>query len=155
MQGDFLFSRSDISTTKIKGDSYVTFHPNTIVYAVPAGSEAAKEIKAAKMGVVWHTTYTGSSFETMKASYGVNVKGFKKSKNVWSQDAMLRDLTKATMSKKDTKEVNDILSEAGKIFNQISGSTLRQLESNPQLAGMIETYNNSCLLYTSDAADEP
>ena len=143
VQGDFLFSRSDISTTKIKGDSYVTFHPNTIVYAVPAGSEAAKEIKAAKMGVVWHTTYTGSSFETMKASYGVNVKGFKKSKNVWSQDAMLRDLTKATMSKKDTKEVNDILSEAGKIFNQISGSTLRQLESNPQLAGMIETYNNS------------
>ena len=143
VQGDFLFSRSDISTTKIKGDSYVTFHPNTIVYAVPAGSEAAKEIKAAKMGVVWHTTYTGSSFESMKASYGVNVKGFKKSKNVWSQDAILRDLTKATMSKKDTKEVNDILSEAGKIFNQISGSTLRQLESNPQLAGMIETYNNS------------
>ena len=143
VQGDFLFSRSDISTTKIKGDSYVTFHPNTIVYAVPTGSEAAKEIKAAKMGVVWHTTYTGSSFESMKASYGVNVKGFKKSKNVWSQDAILRDLTKATMSKKDTKEVNDILSEAGKIFNQISGSTLRQLESNPQLAGMIETYNNS------------
>ena len=143
VQGDFLFSRSDISTTKIKGDSYVTFHPNTIVYAVPTGSEAAKEIKAAKMGVVWHTTYTGSSFESMKASYGVNVKGFKKSKNVWSQDAILRDLTKATMSKKDTKEVNDILSQAGKIFNQISGSTLRQLESNPQLAGMIETYNNS------------
>jgi hypothetical protein len=143
VQGDFLFSRSDISTTKIKGESYVTFHPNTIVYAVPAGTEAAKEVKAAKMGIVWHTTYTGSSFESMKASYGVNVKGFKKSKNVWSQDAMLRDLTKATMSKKDTKEVNDILSQAGKLFNQISGSTLRQLERNQDLARLIETFNNT------------
>lgn len=143
VQGDFLFSRSDISTTKIKGESYVTFHPNTIVYAVPAGTEAAKEVKAAKMGIVWHTTYTGSSFESMKASYGVNVKGFKKSKNVWSQDAMLRDLTKATMSKKETKEVNDILSQAGKIFNQISGSTLRQLERNQDLARLIETFSNT------------
>ena len=35
---------------------YVTFHPNTIVYAVPVG--AAKEIKAAKIGVVWHTYYS-------------------------------------------------------------------------------------------------
>jgi hypothetical protein len=67
----------------------------------------------------------------------------KKSKAVWSQDAMLRDLTKFTMSKKDTEVVNQYLSQAGKLFNQISGSTLRQLESNQQLAQHIETYNNT------------
>lgn len=34
VQGDFLYSKSDIKTKKIDGKAYVTFHPNTIVYAV-------------------------------------------------------------------------------------------------------------------------
>jgi hypothetical protein len=79
----------------------------------------------------------------MKASYGVDISKLKKSKNVWSQDAMLRDMTNLTMSKKDTEEVNEYLSQAGKLFNQISGTTLRQLENNPNLARTIETFNNS------------
>jgi len=143
VQGDFLFGPGDLSTTKIKGESYLTFHPNTIVYAVPANSPEAKIIRSAKIGIVWHTTYTGNTFESMRASYGVDVSRFKKSRNVWSQDAMLRDLTKATMSKNETEEVNEYLSEAGKLFNQIAGSTLRELESNGQLAQLIETYNNT------------
>ena len=143
IQGDFLFSSGDVKTQKIKGKSYVTFHPNTIVYAIPAGTGMAKEIKASKIGIVWHTTYTGKTFETMKASYGVDVSKLKSSKNVWSQDAMLRDMTRYTMSKSDTEEVNEYLSTAGKIFNQIAGSTLRELETNQKLAGVIETYNNT------------
>tara|TARA_B100000900_G_scaffold125195_1_gene105672 strand:- start:2546 stop:3772 length:1227 start_codon:yes stop_codon:yes gene_type:complete len=143
IQGDFLYSSSDIKTKKIKGKSYVTFHPNTIVYAIPAGTEAAKRILQSKIGIVWHTTYTGKSFETMKASYGVNVSSLKTSKNVWSQDAMLRDMTRFTMSKKDTEEVNGYLSQAGKLFNQISSTTLKTLESNQALAQTIETFNNS------------
>ena len=143
IQGDFLFSKKDLKVKNIKGKKYLIFHPNTIVYAIPADSQEAKEIRSAKIGVVWHTTYTGSSFENMKASYGVNVFRFKRSKNVWSQDAMLRDLTYATMSKKDTEEVNGYLSEAGKLFNQISGNTLRTLEANQVLAQHIETFNNT------------
>lgn len=143
VQGDFLFGPGDISNQKIDGESYVTFHPNTIVYALPAGSAGAREVKRAKIGIVWHTTYKGRSFETMKASYGVNVSSFNNSSKVWSQDAMLRDLTNATMSKKDTEEVTRLLSEAGKIFNKISGSTLRQLEGNQSLAQEIEQFNNT------------
>jgi hypothetical protein len=143
VQGDFLFTRDDIQTKKIKGTSYVTFHPNTIVYAIPANTEMAKEIKKAKLGIVWHTTYTGNSFESMRASYGVDITKFKKTKDIWSQDAMLRDMTNYTMSKKDTEEVNEYLKQAGKLFNQISGTTLRQLESNQQLAKLIEQFNNT------------
>ena len=36
IQGDFLFGPGDVKTKKIKGKSYVTFHPNTIVYALPS-----------------------------------------------------------------------------------------------------------------------
>jgi len=143
IQGDFLFSKSDLSSQTIDGKKYVTFHPNTIIYAVPEGTPSAKEIRSAEIGIVWHTTYTGSSFETMKASYGVDVTKFKKSKSVWSQDAMLRDMTKVTMSKKDTEEVNERLSEIGKLFNQISSSTLKEIETNAELSQTIETYNNS------------
>jgi len=143
VQGDFLFDSSEVKTKKLKGKPYVTFHPNTIVYAVPAGTEAAKKVKAAKIGIVWHTTYTGKTFETMKASYGVDTTKFKNTKNVWSQDAMLRDMTQFTMTKKDTEEVNAHLSNAGRIFNKISSTTLRTLESNQNLAQLIETFNNT------------
>jgi len=143
VQGDFLFDSSDVKTKKIKGKPYVTFHPNTIVYAIPAGTEAAKKVKAAKIGIVWHTTYTGKTFETMKASYGVDTTKFKNTKSVWSQDAMLRDMTQFTMTKKDTEEVNAHLSNAGRIFNKISSTTLRTLESNQNLAQLIETFNNT------------
>lgn len=143
VQGDFLFDQSDLKKKTIDGEKFITFHPNTIVYAIPADSPEAKEVTSAKIGIVWHTTYTGSSFETMKASYGVDVSRFKKSKNVWSQDAMLRDLTIATLSKKETEEVNKMLSQIGKLFNQISGSTLRELEKHPTLPQQIEQFNNT------------
>jgi len=143
IQGDFLFSKEDVKREKIKNQQYVTFHPNTIVYAVPAGTTMAKEITTSKIGIVWHTQYKGTSFETMKASYNFDASTLKKSKHVWSQDAILKDMTHLTMSKKDTEEVNSHLSTAGKIFNQISGSTLRELEGNQELAKIIETYNNT------------
>jgi hypothetical protein len=143
IQGDFLFGPGDIKTEKIKGEQYVTFHPNTIIYAIPAGTAMANQVKAAEIGIVWHTTYTGKTFESMKASYGVDISKFRKSRKVWSQDAMLRDMTNLTMNKKDTDEVNAYLSQAGVLFNQISGTTLRQLEGNQELAKTIETYNNT------------
>jgi hypothetical protein len=143
IQGDFLFGPGDVKTKKIKSESYVTFHPNTIVYALPSKSAGAEAVKSAKIGIVWHTTYKGNTFESMKASYGVDVSKLKSVKSVWSQDAMLRDLTNVTMSKKDTEIVSDYLSQAGFIFNKIAGSTLRQLESNTELARLVEQFNNS------------
>ena len=143
IQGDFLYGPGDVKTKKIKGEKYVTFHPNTIVYAIPAGSAMAKQVQKAKIGIVWHTTYKGKTFESMKASYGVDTSKFKQNSSVWSQDAMLRDMTKATMSKKETEEVNELLTKAGKLFNSISGNTLRELEKNGDLAQKIETFNNT------------
>jgi hypothetical protein len=141
IQGDFLFSKEDLVTDTIDGQKYTTFHPNTIIYAIPY--DDAQAVRNAKIGIVWHTTYKGDDFESMKASYGVDVSKFKPSKNVWSQDAMLTNVGGATMNKKETDEVTKNLSNAGKIFNQIAGSTLRELERNQDLATLIEQYNNT------------
>lgn len=140
IQGDFLFGPGDLKTEKIDDVSYVTFHPNTIVYAVPANQ--ARDIMTAKIGIVWHTSYEGDSFESMRASYGVDVSALNKSKNVWSQDAMLNDVQSATLSASETEEINEYLTQIGKLFNEISGSTLRTLESNGELARLIEQFNN-------------
>ena len=141
IQGDFLFGPGDLKNEKIDGTSYVTFHPNTIVYAIPANQ--ASEIKAAKIGIVWHTTYNGDSFESMRASYGVNVGALKNTSKVWSQDAMMGDAMGATMSEADTKRVTEYISTAGAIFRKISSSTLKTLEGEPQLAQLIEQFNNT------------
>ena len=143
IQGDFLFGPGDLKTQKIKGQTYVTFHPNTIVYAIPAGTEMARDIRSKKIGIVWHTSYSGRSLKDLKAGYGVNVKALKPSRNVWSQDAMLRDLTNYTLDKKTTNEVNTHLRNAGFLFNKIAATTLRQLENNKDLASLIETHGNT------------
>lgn len=144
VQGDLMFTRTDLKTETIDGESYLTFQPNTLVYAVPVKSKSAAELKRAKVGIVFHTRYTGDSFETMRASYNVSVKEFKKTPSVWVQDAQLRDVSgTVTMTASDTKEVTTALSIAGKIFQQIAGSTLREISNNSQLAGTIETYNNT------------
>lgn len=144
VQGDVMFTQDDLKTANIDGQKYITFHPNTIVYAVPADSDGAKAIKKAKIGVVFHTSYSGGSFENMKASYGVDISKFKKVSSVWAETATIPDLSgTVTLTKKDTDEVTTALSEAGKIFRKISSTTLKQIESNPTLAQTIETFNNT------------
>jgi len=143
VQGDIMFTSNDLKTETIDGEKYITFHPNTIMYALPVDSDEAKKIKKARIGVVFHTSYEGATFETMRASYGVDVDKFKKVPSVWAETATIRDLSgTATLTKKDTDEVTKALSEAGKIFRKIAGSTLREIEQNPDFASMIETHNN-------------
>ena len=145
IQGDIMFTKGDLSSESIDGEKYVTFQPNTIVYAVPASSDLAKTLLKSNIGVVWHTTYKGKDFHSMTASYGVNMKSLKKKSTVWSIDADLpKDLSgTATLTQADTEEVTQQLSRAGKIFNKIKSTTLNELENNSALAIKIETFNNT------------
>jgi hypothetical protein len=144
IQGDFMFDSSDLKKEKINGVSHIVFHPNTIAYAIPDDSSLAKEIRSAKIGIVWHTTYSGATFETMKAEFGREiVPKLKKSKNVWMQDATLPDLSgTVTLTKKETDVINKKLSDAGKLFKKIAASTLKEIESNKELNMIINVYNN-------------
>lgn len=144
IQGDIMFTKGDLNAESIDGEKYITFQPNTIVYAVPAKSDLAKQITKANLGVVWHTTYKGKDFASMKASFGVNLKGLKKKASVWYQDADYKDVSgTATLTKVDTDEVNEALSKAGRIFQKIKSTTLTELENNADLAVKIETFNNT------------
>jgi hypothetical protein len=144
IQGDFMYDQSDLKSETIDGQKMTVFHPNTIAYAIPKGTTLEKEISSAKIGIVWHTIYSGATFETMKAEFGREiVPKLKKSKTVWMQDATLPDLSgTATLTSKETDELNSNLSNAGKIFKQIASTTLKELESNKELNMIINVYNN-------------
>ena len=145
IQGDFMFDSSDLKKEKINGVGHITFHPNTILYAVPLDTPLAKEIQKAKIGIIWHTSYSGSSFETMRAEFGKDIVGkIKKTSRVWQDDATLKDLSgTATLTREDSIELSKKLSDAGKIFQKISSSTLKEIEDNKELNLVINIYNNS------------
>jgi hypothetical protein len=144
IQGDIMFTKGDLNKESIDGESYITFQPNTIVYAVPTKSDLAKQIVKANLGVVWHTTYKGKDFASMKATYGVKISSLKKKASVWYQDADYKDMSgTASLTKVDTDEVTEQLSKAGKIFQKIKSTTLTELENNLDLAVKIETFNNT------------
>jgi len=145
IQGDFMFEASDLKAEKINGVRHITFHPNTIVYAIPFGTPLAKTIAKAKIGIVWHTIYTGTKFENMKASFGKSIAtGLRKNKNVWMVDATYPDISgKAVMSAAETAEVTSKLSQAGVVFRKVEAPVLKELENNKELNLVVNIYNNT------------
>ena len=149
IQGDLMFT-DDLSKETIEGVSYYTFQPNTIVYAVPVDSDLGRVMNKANIGVVWHTTYTGSSLPEMKASFGVDISKLSKPTSVWMDDATYKDVSgRATFTQKETDAVTKILSNTGKTFQRINAPMLRQfLKLQDSLTGVLvgaslKTYNNS------------
>ena len=145
VQGDLLFTKSDLKTIRFDGQQYISFHPNTIVYAVPKNSPLGRQIAKAEIGVVWHTTYSGDSFESMRATFAKPIaSGLKSSSKVFSTDAVYRDVSgKVTMTDVETKKVTAILSDAGKIFNQIDRATLNGISDNEELLQRTKTFMNT------------
>ena len=75
VQGDLLFTDDKYEAT-IGGDTCIAFQPNTIVYAVPKDTDIGQKIQEAKLGIVFHTSYSGRSLDTMTASFGnIGVQG--------------------------------------------------------------------------------
>ena len=143
-QGDLMFT-DDKKVEMIDGEKYITFHPNTIVYAIPYNSDLGKKIRSAKIGVVWHTTYEGNSFESMRASFGKTiVDKFNAVSSIWMDDANYKDYSgTATFTADETKRITEVLSRAGTIFNSISAQTLNGISNDEDLLLAVKTFNNS------------
>ncbi len=90
LQGDFLFAASDLKSATIDGEKMITFTPNTITYAVPVNSSIGRQISRARMGIVFHTKYTGKTLDSMTAGFGT-VRG--RATNVFLASAGYRDVS--------------------------------------------------------------
>jgi len=69
LQGDLLFT-NDLKSINIEGEKMISFTPNTITYAVPQNSDLGKRILKAKMGIVFHTSYSGKTMDKLSAGFG-------------------------------------------------------------------------------------
>ena len=73
IQGDLLFTENTKKVTNVGGKRCVTFTPNTITYAIPLDTKLGQRVNNSKIGIVFHTTYSGTSMEGMSAGFGVDV----------------------------------------------------------------------------------
>ena len=149
IQGDLMFT-DDVDTQTIDGIDYYTFQPNTIVYAAAQDSDLGKQIKSAKIGVVWHTTYKGEDLQGMKASFGVDISKLKSVKSIWMDDATYKDVSgSATFTQSETDKITKELSNAGSTFRKINSMLLKKfLNLQESLTGTLsgltyKTYNNT------------
>ena len=92
LQGDLLFTSGDKKTAKIDGKDSIIFTPNTITYAVPKvgglfGASLYKKINAAKIGIIFHTSYSGKTIKGLSATFGASTSSLSKNKAVFFDDA--------------------------------------------------------------------
>ena len=144
LQGDMMFSKGDLKKQTIDGENYITFQPNTIVYAIPANSKLAASMQAAQIGIVFHTSYTGKKIEDMKASFNIDIGRLSATKDIWFRDASFVDASgSATFTEDETKDLTGILSQAGRMFQTISSLTINRIASNETIRVQIATFNNT------------
>jgi hypothetical protein len=150
IQGDLMFT-DDVSEKTLDGETYLTFQQNTLMYAVQKDSDLGKAINAAKIGVVWHTTYSGKDLPSMTASFGVNISGLKKTSSVWMDDATYKDVSgSAKFTSSELKTLDGQMSQVGRKFKKIRSNdfkTFMQLQNKIFIKGLagasFKTYLNT------------
>jgi hypothetical protein len=144
LQGDMMFVKGDITRQSIEGQSYITFQPNTIVYAVPTSSALAKKMLDAQVGVVFHTSYSGKTMADMKASFNIDIGYLRNTKDVWFRDASFTDASgSASFTEEETKQITGVLSTAGKTFQSINSLVLNKIATSDVYKTYIKTFNNA------------
>ena len=135
-QGDLLFT-DDKEKKKINGTNCLIFQPNTITYCIPEADELYEKASKAKLGVVFHTSYSGKSMDSVQASFGYDVSQLNDSKNVLvlsaetgqlGSDILLTQSEKSSLDKLKTSSVKS-LSNASSFLNTVA----EQIKTKDQL----------------------
>ena len=145
LQGDLLFT-NDTKSASIDGEKMITFTPNTITYAVQASSNIGKKIARAKMGIVFHTMYTGKDMKSLSASFG-NVRGAGNSR-VWVASAAYKDdtgsitFTKGELAKFDAqlRMAEGSLGRASKVLDEMTSRASDPLSVGFRLKAFFNHY---------------
>mgnify|MGYP003627748952 FL=1 len=131
VQGDLMYTPGDLKPERIDDEAFLTFTPNTITYAVQKGSKLYDKITKSKVGIVFHTKYSGDTFSTMNAEFGVDVGGFGEDGNVWYDDAYYKDLSgTATFSSNQTLAIRTKIDQIAQLTEQVPMPLWMKLSTN-------------------------
>jgi hypothetical protein len=144
IQGDLMFT-NDKREEVINNQRFITFRPNTITYAVDPNSELGRKVNNAKLGIVFHTKYTGTSLQEMSSSFDIDLRDLKQTPDVWFQTADFNDLTGiAGMNRQEKQKFDSAVNLAEGSLKQCSSfmdQYMRPIEGN-NLAEMSKTFFN-------------
>jgi len=145
LQGDLLFSPlRPPEQVEIGGDSYLSFRPNTITYAVATDSDLAKKINSAKIGIVFHTTYAGTTVADMQATFGADVGSLQGSSDVWVEDAYYTDVTgSATLTDQENADIAQSTASITKSLQIIDKGAFDKFITERELSPWLNQYMNS------------
>lgn len=115
-QGDCLFTKNTKEERKINGKNYITFLPNTIIYAFSEDNPGYENIKNADFGIAFHTIYTGTA-EDLNQSFRVDASELNLPSNIYVLSPVLHastnkadyNIDKIRELEKDLKKVEDKL----------------------------------------------
>ena len=124
IQGDLLFTSSDKKMANVNGERSIVFTPNTITYAVPVvktgffgGSSMYDRINKAEIGIIFHTSYSGKTIKTMRASFGASVSGLRQNKKVFFDNANYKQSADPGFTKGEESKFDAVISMAeGSIY---------------------------------------
>jgi hypothetical protein len=144
VQGDMMFTDNDLNTQQINGEDFITFKPNEIVYAVPKNSDIGKTIIAAKVGIIFHTTYTGESLADMNAQAGVDVSSFNKTPEVWYDNATYKNVSgSATFTAPESAKFAGGIETLKKLLSNVPQNLSAMLATNKDFIPMFQMFINS------------
>jgi len=144
IQGDLLFIDDSISRKNIDGKPHLTFTPNTITYAVPEDGDLAKQIDRAKLGIIFHTTYTGDSLATMNAQGGADVSSFAQSPDVFFDNASYKDVSgSAKFTADESQQFYNSIDKLETLLNSVPRDLSSVLGQNTDFVPMFQMYINA------------
>lgn len=121
VQGDLLFT-TDLKRETINGENLYTFRPNTITYGIPVDHPIGVKAGKAKIGVVFHTHYTGTELASMQARAGADVKESADALVIKNDTPMHKvGMTRVEMTKFDNsiKKIDRMCKICGDFLNEL------------------------------------
>lgn len=143
VQGDLMYTKSDLEVENIEGKTFVTFQPNSIVYAFEAKSPEAKAIVNSTVGICLHTLYT----------IGDNIKEIKTttfSKDALSVPASVFSFSKyygdasgiLLLDKSESDEFESLLSDLNVVSDRLDASLIDKISETELIKKSLMAYVN-------------
>ena len=146
IQGDLLFTSDDKKMANVNGEKSVIFTPNTITYAVPVASTSMySRIRSAKIGIIFHTSYSGKTMKGLKASFGASVSGLRKNSNVFFDNAKYQQSEDPGLTKGEEKQFDSAIAMAqGSVYKGGAFIDLIKKDKGPLSLGVqLKTFFNT------------
>ena len=140
-QGDFMFDHEDLKHQNVDGEDLILFNPNTITYAVDQHSPLGQRILNSKIGIVFHTKYTGPTLQNLKKSSDVNASEFNQTQDVFFDDAKFKDISgAATFTKDESAKFESLIDAAA-----TAGGRVKWDEIPDNVYTFLNTFINSLI----------